>query len=91
MPLSRPQNGGFESGVEAVYVEVLEAHTEPSTLDPVGQVKSGVLKIRGRALHARVTAIYNSDLKSAELSLQIEGMGGNIRSRRWWQWNDDHC
>ncbi|KAK4208590.1 heterokaryon incompatibility protein-domain-containing protein [Rhypophila decipiens] len=42
--------------LEEVYVDVLEAHCEPSTLDPMGQVKSGFLKVRGRALAGCVIA-----------------------------------
>ncbi|KAM7186368.1 Heterokaryon incompatibility protein (HET) domain containing protein [Rhypophila sp. PSN 637] len=45
-----------KGSLEEVYVDILDAHCEPSTLDPMGQVKSGFLKVKGRALAGCVIA-----------------------------------
>jgi len=45
-PIRIPQVSGFRSAIE-----VLEASTEPNTLDPYGQVASGKIIARGRVVH----------------------------------------
>ncbi|TVY56194.1 hypothetical protein LCER1_G002513 [Lachnellula cervina] len=45
-PVRIPQISGFRSAIE-----VLEASTEPSTLDPYGQVASGNIVARGRVVY----------------------------------------
>jgi hypothetical protein len=46
----------FVASIEQSYVEVLKAGCKPSSSDPMGQVKSGYLRLKGRAVRGYVTA-----------------------------------
>ena len=51
-----PMDETFESGVAETHVEILEVNCQPSTEDPMGQINSGVLKVKGQAMLGTVKA-----------------------------------
>ncbi|KAK0645594.1 heterokaryon incompatibility protein-domain-containing protein [Cercophora newfieldiana] len=67
-----------DTGLHRAYVEISEAHCELSTSDSMGQVRSGFLKVKGRALRGFVTVTLDGDTR--RLRLQLEGLEGEFCS-----------